>query len=407
MATGVPTLSSSPASSVVPPTNTATPTANAAVQQPAAVVAAGNAALADLQTAMATTVMADFFKANASLTQPPRLSAPKTQGATDPLLQEVQKMLNSPNASAEDLQTIITGLMTKMSDFTLANEANNIKNRSSEMEATQKKRAQQVQDIANNVSSQNNLGFWAKLLNVFSKIGSTLAAVATIALGAALAPFSGGVSIAIIVYGGYSLFVAVTDTAKEIYKAAGGTGWNFSLTLGEAIGGLAQLAGASKDVSNWIKMGVDLAVDLTAAVVLMVIPGGQVKAAQTIKSMSNNLVEIQAATEKLTKFTSTLGRGGMRLSTSANTVTSTTKVAQGGVQISMADKTYDNEKVKAAFASLQLVLDLLQQLQQTSQDFMQSVMDNSAKVFEINASSIKVKAEAQLLMANSGRSNMA
>ena len=82
-------------------------------------------------------------------------------------------------------------------------------------------------------------------------------------------------------------------------------------------------------------------------------------------------------------------------------------MAQGGVQIAMADKAYDNAKIKADMASLQLIIDFLQQLQQTALDFMQSIMDSKAKVFELNASSIKVKAESRLMMANNGRANMA
>lgn len=410
MVNGVNTPPVSPAIPKALAANSATST-NSAVQQTNSAVAAGNAtlsSLADLQTAMASVNLVDFFKANASLTQPPALSPPKTKGTTDPLMQEVEKMLNNPNVSAEDLDTLINGLMSKMSDVTLAIESSNIKNRSSDMQAAQDKRAQQIQDVANNVKSQNNLGFWGKFLNVLSKIGSTLAAVATIALGAALAPFSGGVSLAITAYGAYSLFVAVTDTAKEIYTAAGGKGWNFSLTIGQAIGALAKVAGASEDAVNWIKMGVDLAVDLVAAAVLMIVPGGQVKAAQLIKNSSTSLAtEIADATAKLSKFSEKMGRGATRITTAGNVTTNTTKMAQGGVQIAMADKAYDNAKIKADMASLQLIVDFLQQLQQTAMDFMQSIMDSKAKVFELNASSIKVKAEAQLMMASNGRANMA
>jgi hypothetical protein len=405
MVNGIPNTPGATASTAVPPTTTA----NSAIQQNAAPVAAGNAAAADMKNVLASvsTALTDLFKANASLTQPPTLSPPKTLGASDPLLQEVVRMLNNPSTSAEDLQSIITGLMTKMSDFTTAQEANNIKDRSTEMKAAQDKRAQQIQDIAKNAADQANLGFWGKLLNIFSKIGSTLAAVATIALGSALAPFSGGVSLAITVYGAYSLAVAVTDTIKEIYTAAGGTGWNFSLTLGQGIAALAQLMGASQETANWIKMGVDMAVDLAAAVVLMVIPGGQVKAAQLIKNTSTNLAEIADAASKLNKFASKMGRGATRLTTSANVTTNTTKMAQGGVQIAQADKAYDNAQIKAAMDSLKLMIDFLQQLQQMALDFMQGMLDSNVKNFEINASSLKIKSESQLLMANSGRTNMA
>jgi hypothetical protein len=102
-----------------------------------------------------------------------------------------------------------------------------------------------------------------------------------------------------------------------------------------------------------------------------------------------------------------MGQGATRLTTAGNITTSTTKMAQGGVQIAMADKAYDNAKIKADMASLQLIIDFLQQLQQTALDFMQSIMDSKAKVFELNASSIKVKAESRLMMANNGRANMA
>jgi hypothetical protein len=410
MVNGVNTPPVSSAITTAPAANSATSTSSS-VQQTNSAVAAGNATLssmADLQTAMASVNSVDFFKANASLTQPPALSPPKTKGTTDPLMQEVEKMLNNPNVSAEDLDTLINGLVSKISDITLAIEASNIKNRSSDMKAAQDKRAQQIKDVADNVKSQKNLGFWGKFLNILSKIGSTLAAVATIALGSALAPFSGGVSLAIMAYGVYSLIGTLADTTNEIVKAAGGEGWNFSLTIGQAIGALATLAGASEDTVNWIKMGVDMAVDLAAAAVLMIVPGGQVKAAQLIKNSTTRLAtEIEDATLKLTKFSEKMGRGVSRITTAGNITTNTTKLAQGGVQIAMADKAYDNAKIKAEMASLQQIVDFIQQLLQTAMDFMQNTMDNQAKVFEINASSIKVKAESRLMMANNGRANMA
>jgi hypothetical protein len=209
-------------------------------------------------------------------------------------------------------------------------------------------------------------------------------------------------------YGVYSLIGTLADTTNEIVKAAGGEGWNFSLTIGQAIGALATLAGASEDTVNWIKMGVDMAVDLAAAAVLMIVPGGQVKAAQLIKNSTTRLAtEIEDATLKLTKFSEKMGRGVSRITTAGNITTNTTKLAQGGVQIAMADKAYDNAKIKAEMASLQQIVDFIQQLLQTAMDFMQNTMDNQAKVFEINASSIKVKAESRLMMANNGRANMA
>jgi hypothetical protein len=214
--------------------------------------------------------------------------------------------------------------------------------------------------------------------------------------------------LAITAYGIYSLAGILLDTTNEIVKAVGGKGWNFSLTIGQAIGALAQVAGASEDTVNWIKMGVDMAVDLVAAAVLMIVPGGQVKAAQLIKNSTTRLAsEIEDATLKLSKFSEKMGRGVTRITTAGNVTTNTTKLAQGGVQIAMADKAYDNAKIKADMASLQLIVDFLQQLQQTAMDFMQSIMDSKAKVFELNASSIKVKAEAQLMMASNGRANMA
>ena len=248
---------------------------------------------------------------------PPELSTPKTAGlfSSDPA---IQAALNDPNMDFETLIELQIALNNKLMDTMTASKLKDVEANQKTSEKNQAERVQQIKDSQVKLESAAKKSWWSTTMNIVAKVATVIAAVAMIAGAVLAAPFTGGVSVGLVVVGVYMLATAAYDLANEINVAVNGDDARWPAVsvgagiaklmtwINEKIVNLLENTGVInadsaevlnkfiKDAEPWIAMAMDLAV----SVAIMFVPGAQLVAGpQIIKGFATIVSAIAQATK--------------------------------------------------------------------------------------------------------------
>jgi hypothetical protein len=283
----------------------------------------------------------------------PQLAPAQTAGlfSSDPA---IQALLNNPDVDIETIILVQMALNNKQLDTLNASKAKDIDANRQASEKNQAERVKQIQASKEKVEAAANKGWWAKLLDVVGDAATFIGSAAVLVAAILAAPATGGLSIGVAVLAVYMMVGSATELANKAHELRTGERlFNFQITVGELAGLVAGAFGASDEVKQWIKLGVDVVVGVAA---MFIIPGAQLNAFGKILKAGAAIV------------------GGIA------------QISKGGLEISKAIDVRDLANTQASLDTLQAQIDRLTQNNQQLMDmlklFQESKTDNENTVSE-------------------------
>ncbi|MCR5814068.1 MAG: type III secretion system translocon subunit SctE [Desulfovibrio sp.] len=235
------------------------------------------------------------------------------------------------------------------------------------------KNQEKIDKIQEQIDKLKNASFWDKLGNVFKYIGMAVAAIACVAMIAT--GVGGALGVAGLVLLSVSLANQILDTVGE---AVSGQGW--SLTSG--IAKLAGLMGASKDVQQYLKLGLDLAISIAALIC-------------TLGASSGSTINTASKAITIARKCATVAQG-------------VTSIASSGAEIASGVNVYDAEVSRADQKRLQAILEQIQMINDLVNEHLKAVLEQAQKNTEVVTDIVKQNADTQTaILTNGGAAPMA
>lgn len=246
--------------------------------------------------------------------------------------------------------------------------------RADERQKVNEERVKQVEEELKKLSSQGILGGFLK---AFKYIGMALGAIASVAMivagGVGLA--AGGSGAALIAVGLASLYMVTDSIVQEATDGKVGIG------LGSAAAAISKAAGASEDVAQWIKMGVDLAATIALAIVSFGTASGTA-ATNGLTAGSQGLQNLQKVASVTSKVTT--------VAQSVNTV------AQSSVGMANAFNEKDITNLQAEQKKLQAILERISQANDLDIEHLKAMIEGSEETLRTVSDIVQESVDTQL-----------
>lgn len=312
----------------------------------------------------------------------------------------------TPSISIDDAAIMIGALQTKLMDLMSQQQIGEVKSNQIDMKQKNVEQMEKVQkwlsDLAEAANQKKSAGIWGWIKSIFSVVVSAVAAV----LSVAASPFTGGASLVVAAIAIGGLIDSLASLTIQALEAAGVEvpdsvknvlGSLFS--IGGWISGIARLCGASDEVANWIKLGVDLAVGLVTGVAAWkaisragakVAEAGHEIIEATTQAVKNTTKELGAKAAKLSDNTQRVIVG---VDTTSNLASAGFGVAEGVATIKAANAQRSADNAMADKMEIMAQINRIRMMMEQNIDDLKKIADEMQSVFRIVNDLISGEAE--------------
>lgn len=244
--------------------------------------------------------------------------------------------MSGEGMSADELQILAAAMISDSLDKQTAVSMENLLARKDQLAKTNADRAAKLLE-AQQKARDAEPGFFGKVLAWAGKAISAVVSVVALVVGALVAATGVGVGVGLglMALGGYMMAGLVVDAIDAVREKQGLDPLGWSPTLGQLAKVIAGAVGASEEVQDWIKMGVDMVTDMAVGIVAtLLLPGaGALMMTEKFAKVAR-FVEVGVTTTKKLRAGASFVQGGMGL-------------AQGGIGIFTGSKSYSATKARA------------------------------------------------------------
>lgn len=318
----------------------------------------------------------------------PPLHALVLAGGNSELVRQVNNLLNDKKADPANVLSVMDLMRSKILELSMDGETQSMQDRQTRIEKNQKEREVELAAAKEKMLAAAKQEEKNKVTNILMAIGSIVASVAMIAIGAVLAPVGGGLLVA---YGTYSLVNAGFDLADSVRAAQGKEPIGWRPSVGELAGRIAKAFGADEETQLKANVGAELAF----AVVMMIATMGAGSATGGAKAIKTGA----DALNKSSKLANALSKG-------VNYTQGALALYQAKQSIDTALLKYDQAEQKSRLDRLQVQYDQFNEQMKTSLELMKTLQEAYAAVWDVAAERLKSSNEALTRTWGGGRGNM-